>query len=224
VAKKKLIHFAENLHFRHLFQQSYTELMEGFPMKGRWRSGFFRNSNPVVLELGCGKGEYTVNLALANPGKNFIGIDIKGARLWKGCKLVEENQIANAAFIRSRVELLDHFFSPGEVDEIWLTFPDPHDPHRRSRKRLTSTNFLEKYRKVLAPDGLIHLKTDSLSLFQYTLEVIRDQGHILVQASEDIYKDGGGIESTSIQTFYEGKFREQGIPIKYIEFRLRHEE
>lgn len=223
MAKKKLIHFAENVHFRHLFQQSYKELMEGFPMKGRWRSNFFMNSNPVILELGCGKGEYTVTLALANPGRNFIGMDIKGARLWKGCKMVEAHQINNAAFVRSRVELLEHFFTPGEVNEIWLTFPDPHEPNRRLRKRLTSPNFLEKYRKVLAPDGLIHLKTDNAGLYHYTLEVIGSAGHHLVHASEDIYNDGGSPEATSVQTFYESKFREQGVPIKYVEFRLRHE-
>jgi len=223
VAKKKLIHFAENVHFDHLFQQSYHELMAGFPLKGKWKSKYFLNDHPLIIELGCGKGEYTVHLAVANPDRNFIGIDIKGARLWKGCKMVEELQIKNAAFIRSKIELLEHFFAQGEVDEIWLTFPDPHESNRRARKRLTFPRFLEKYRQVLSKTGFIHLKTDSESLHRYTLKVIREEGHELIFSSEDIYNDAQNHDATAIQTFYEEKFRSEGVPIKYIEFRLKYD-
>jgi tRNA (guanine-N7-)-methyltransferase len=222
VGKKKLIHFEENLSFGHLFQQSYPELMAGFPLKGLWNKDFFRNPHPIVLELGCGKGEYTVNLAQADPGRNFIGIDIKGARMWKGCKLVEERQIRNAAFVRSQIELLEHFFDPGEVSEIWITFPDPHEPNRRAHKRLTSPRFLERYRKILAPGGIIHLKTDNSLLYDYTLGIIRADGHELMLASDDLYRETGAEQARSVQTFYEAKFRSEGIPIKYLEFRLNH--
>lgn len=223
MAKKKLIHFAENVNFNHLFQQSYNELMKGFPLRGKWKSDYFQNGHPLIIELGCGKGEYTVNLAIKNPECNFIGMDIKGARLWKGCKMVEEMKIRNAAFIRSRIELLEHFFAPGEVDEIWLTFPDPHEPNRRARKRLTFPRFLEKYRQVLSKNGLIHLKTDNPGLFEYTLEMIKTGGHELIFASENIYQDAENHDATAIQTFYEAKFREEGIPIKYVEFKLSHD-
>ena len=222
MAKKKLIHFAENLTFRHLFQQSYKQLMEGFTLKGKWRDGYFLNDHPIVLELGCGKGEYTVNLAIAHPEKNFLGMDIKGARLWKGCKMVEELKLRNAAFIRSRAELLEHFFSPGEVDEIWITFPDPFEPNRRAHRRLTSPGFLERYRHVLSGNGIIHFKTDNAGLFHYTLGIINDQDHELIFASEDVYHDAENHPATTIQTFYEEKFKSEGIPIKYLEFRLSH--
>jgi tRNA (guanine-N7-)-methyltransferase len=222
VAKKKLIHFAENLTFSHLFQLSYKQLMEGFPIKGNWNKDYFQNQHPVILELGCGKGEYTVNLAQAHPERNYIGIDIKGARLWKGCKMVDELNIRNAAFIRSRVELLEHFFAKGEVNEIWLTFPDPFEPGRRTNKRLTSPPFLERYRQVLAVDGIIHLKTDNSGLFHYTLGVIKEHGHELIYASEDVYEEDDEHAATAIQTFYEQKFRSDGIPIKYLEFKLKH--
>ncbi len=222
MAKKKLLHFAENRNFSHLFQQSYAELMAGFALKGKWRKDYFRNDNPLIIELGCGKGEYTVNLSLAYPDRNFIGIDIKGARLWKGCKMVEELNLANAAFIRSRIELIEHFFSGSEIDEIWLTFPDPHENNRRAHKRLTSPQFLERYRKILAPNGIIHLKTDSPGLFLSTIQVINEFKHELIFLSEDIYRSSLTTEATAIQTFYEEKFRQEGIPIKYLEFRLNH--
>jgi tRNA (guanine-N7-)-methyltransferase len=222
VAKKKLIHFEENLSFRHLFQQSYLELMAGFPLKGCWSRDYFRNGHPIILELGCGKGEYTVNLARANPGRNFIGMDIKGARMWKGCKMVEEFQIQNAAFVRSQIELAEHFFGRDEVSEIWITFPDPHVMNRRAHKRLTSPRFLGRYRQFLVPEGIIHLKTDSTSLYNYTLEIIEAHGHELIFASDDVYNNPGAAEAKSVQTFYEAKFRTEGIPIKYLEFRLRY--
>ena len=223
MVKKNLAHFAENLTFKHLFQYPYPDYSKAFHLKGMWNREYFGNTNPITIELGCGKGEYTVNLAMAYPERNFIGLDIKGARLWKGCKLVQEHQLKNVAFIRSRVEYIDYFFSSKEIDEIWLTFPDPQPTTRRIRKRLTSPALLDSYRKILVPGGIIHLKTDNEGFYTYTLQVIEEQGHQLLFSSQDIY----GIEeshlATSIQTFYENIYRKEGIPIKYLEFKLSDE-
>ena len=220
MTKKKLLHFAENLTFNHLFQYPQLELLPDFQLKGKWNENYFHNTNLIVLELGCGKGEYTVNLAINHPEKNFIGMDIKGARLWKGCKMVEELNLKNVAFIRSRGEFLGSFFERNEVGEIWLTFPDPQPQSNRIQKRLTSPEFLMRYNKILRPDGIIHLKTDNDKLYCYTLGVIRDLGHQLIFFSEDIYRLDTGHEATAIQTFYEEIYRKDGIPIKYIEFML----
>jgi len=222
VAKKKLLHFAENLTFKHLFQYPNQGLLSDFPLKGKWHTGYFQNDNPATLELGCGKGEYTVNLALNHPERNFIGIDIKGARLWKGCKMVEELGLKNVAFIRSRVEFLESFFAGNEVEEIWLTFPDPQPQSNRMQKRLTSPEFLERYKNILKSQGIIHLKTDNDSLYIYTLGVIREYGHFLVFSSEDIYRLDTFHEAMTIQTFYEDIYRKEGMPIKYIEFKLNY--
>lgn len=223
MVKKKLIRFAENFTFSNLFQQSYDELMQGFALRGRWSPDFFRNDHPVTLELGCGKGEYTVHLAMENPGRNFIGIDIKGARMWKGCKLSQEAGLSNVAFIRTRIELLEHFFGPGEVDEIWITFPDPHPTQRRVRKRLTSPIFIKRYLKVLKPGGMIHLKTDNEQLFEYTLGVINEMGHRLVLKEWDLYHSDYQGDATKIRTFYEEMFLQDGQSIKYLQFIPRHE-
>jgi len=220
MTKKKLLHFAENLTFKHLFQYPHLGLLPDFQLKGRWNADFFHNDNAVVLELGCGKGEYTVNLAINHPEKNFIGMDIKGARLWKGCKMVEELGLKNVAFIRSRGEFLDAFFSANEVEEIWLTFPDPQPQSNRIQKRLTSPEFLMRYKNILKKNGIIHLKTDNEKLYRYTLRVIKDLGHQLVFYSDDIYRLEIPHEATAIQTFYEDIYRKNGIPIKYIEFIL----
>lgn len=220
MTKKKLLHFAENLTFKHLFQYPHLGLLTDFQLKGRWNADYFHNDNPVVLELGCGKGEYTVNLAINHPEKNFIGMDIKGARLWKGCKMVEELGLKNVAFIRSRGEFLDAFFAANEVDEIWLTFPDPQPQSNRIHKRLTSPEFLLRYKNILKSNGIIHLKTDNDKLYRYTLRVIKDLGLKLVFNSDDIYQLETPHEATVIQTFYEDIYRKKGIPIKYIEFRL----
>jgi tRNA (guanine-N7-)-methyltransferase len=223
VVKKKLAHFAENLTFAHLFQNPYPDFNTVFPLKNQWKSEYFKNDHPLVLELGCGKGEYTVNLALSNPEKNFIGVDIKGARLWKGCKMVREMELKNVAFIRSRIEYIEYFFGKHEVDDIWLTFPDPQPQSNRKRKRLTSPLFLNRYINFLKPGGIIHLKTDNLGLYEFTLEIIEEQGHNLVFNSEDIYSIAQSHEATAIQTFYEEIYRKDGIPIKYIEFSLNYE-
>jgi tRNA (guanine-N7-)-methyltransferase len=223
VVKKKLAHFAENLTFRHLFQYPHLGVLDDFPLIGKWHADYFLNNNPLTLELGCGKGEYTVNLATLHPGRNFIGMDIKGARLWKGCKMVEEFDLKNVAFIRSRIEFIEYFFSANEVDEIWLTFPDPQPQSNRIRKRLTSPDFLERFRKILKPGGLIHLKTDNAAFYKYTLRIIEEDGHHLIFSSDDIYHMEQPHEATAIQTFYEEIYRKEGIPIRYAEFKLNDE-
>lgn len=223
MVKKKLAHFAENLTFSHLFQNPYPDFSTEFILKNNWNRDYFHNDHPITLELGCGKGEYTVNLAVMYPQRNFIGMDIKGARLWKGCKMVQEMKLENVGFIRSRIDYIEYFFGPGEVDEIWITFPDPQPQSNRKRKRLTSPLFLNRYRKFLKPGGIIHLKTDNSGLYQFTLDIIKEENHHLVFSTEDIYSLDELHEATAIQTFYESIFRKDHIPIKYIEFKLNHE-
>lgn len=219
MAKKKLVHFRENLHFPHLFQPTYQELLAGFSLKGSWNRNFFKNESPIILELGCGKGEYTVGLAMKHPELNFIGIDWKGARLWRGCKTVEEKQLRNTGFIRARVDHIESLFSSSEISEIWITFPDPQKG--KERKRLTSPVFLEKYAKILKPGGSIHLKTDDSFFFNYTLEVIKKAGHHLVAATEDIYRSGVTGEVTEIRTYYEAMWLESGKSISYLKFKIQ---
>jgi len=222
VSKKKLAHFAENLTFKHLYQYPALEFLTDFPLKGKWRYDFFHNDNPLTLELGCGKGEYTLNLAMLHPDRNFIGLDIKGARLWKGCKTVQELGLKNVAFIRSRVEFIEYFFVENEVNEIWLTFPDPQPQSNRIQKRLTSPEFLARYKNILKPEGVIHLKTDNAGFFKYTLSVIHEYGHHLGFSSDDIYQLETFHPATAIQTFYEDIYRKEGAPIKYAEFTLNY--
>ncbi|MBK9291334.1 MAG: tRNA (guanosine(46)-N7)-methyltransferase TrmB [Bacteroidetes bacterium] len=220
-SKNKLQRFAENATFPHLFQHSFEELQQmQFPLKGRWHESFFRNQNPIVLELGCGKGEYTVGLAEYYPQKNFIGMDIKGARMWRGLKTSFERGMKNVAFVRSRIEMINHFFSEAEVSEIWITFPDPHPRNSRRMKRLTSPRFLRQYAEFLAPGGLIHLKTDSPVLYEYTLEVISEGGHKLHYATDDLYATPEDMDVKRIRTFYEQMWLSQGLSIKYIMFSL----
>ena len=176
------------------------------------------NSNPIVLELGCGKGEYTIGLAEKSPDKNFIGMDIKGARLWRGCKIVEERKLKNVAFIRSQVDHITKFFGSNEVDEIWITFPDPQ--LKKERKRLTSPVFLEKYRNILVPGGLIHLKTDNSALVDYTLEVLRRERHPVLFSTDDLYHLREIEDAGTIQTHYERMWLEEGKKICYLEFQL----
>jgi len=223
----KLRKFAENETFECLLQPSAEELLrDGYfslrdhAVKGRWGERFVNPSAPLVLELGCGKGEYTIDLARREPDKNYLGVDIKGARLWKGAKYATEHALGNVGFLRTRIEFITAFFAPGEVSEIWLTFSDPQV--RSENSRLTSPIFLERYRKFLAPGGLIHLKTDSQFLYQYTLAVCRANGIQPEACSEDLYSESGRFSPclTEVQTFYESMFREQGYPIRYICFRL----
>jgi tRNA (guanine-N7-)-methyltransferase len=223
--KNKLQKFEENKSFDNLFQYSYERIMaEGFPLQGRWRTDFFHNDNPIVLELGCGKGEYTVGLARAHRDINYIGIDIKGARMWRGLTQAREEGLTNVAFIRARIDQIEHFFGPDEVDEIWVTFPDPHpgEGERNARHRLTSPEFLERYRKIVKPEGILNLKTDSPIMYEFTLhEVIEKQGLPLLYATDDLYANDDVIEVKTIRTFYEQMWLDQGLTIKYLRFKIR---
>jgi tRNA (guanine-N(7)-)-methyltransferase len=222
MGKNKLKRFRENETFTNVLQPSREEILSGnFLLKGKWASDFFQNGNPIVLELGCGKGEYTVNLAQQYPQKNFIGVDIKGARFWRGAKTALEEKVPNAAFLRCQIELIDMIFASNEVAEIWITFPDPQIKYKRTKHRLTNADFLEKYKKILAPDGLIHLKTDSEFLHGYTLGLLHGLGHEILYANHHIYRnEGAPAEVLAIQTTYEKIYLAQGKPITYIRFRL----
>ncbi len=222
MGKKKLIHFKENKTFPNLFQYNFYELKnKEFPLKGKWHKEYFRNNNPIILELGCGKGEYTTNLAISNPHRNYIGIDIKGARIWVGCKTAIENNMDNVAFIRTKVELSDYFFDKNEVSEIWLTFPDPQPKKRREKRCLTSSKFLDIYKQILVPGGNIYLKTDNTQLYHYTLDIIKEYKHKLIYKTDNIDKSDVDNKPLSIETFYESMFREEGSTIKFIEFSLK---
>jgi len=221
--KNKLQKFAENKTFDNLFEYSYERIMaEGFPLKGRWAE-FFHNDNPIVLELGCGKGEYTVGLARVHPDINYIGVDIKGARMWRGLTQARDEGLQNVAFIRTRIDQIEHFFSAGEVSEIWVTFPDPHpgEGERNARHRLTSPEFLARYRKIVGPNGILNLKTDSPIMYEFTLhEVIEKQGLPLLYASDDLYANDDDLEVKHIRTFYEQMWLDQGLTIKYLRFGI----
>lgn len=219
--KNKLQRFAENETFSHVIQPEFHEVFQTkYSLHGMWHSKFWHNSNPIVLELGCGKGEYTVNLAKKFPDKNFIGIDIKGARFWRGAKTAHEEGIPNVAFLRTRIEFLESFFASGEISEIWITFPDPQKEKRRTKKRLTSARFLNMYHMILMPHGKIHLKTDSKELYAYTKYVISENKHTIKSETTDLYNSNLLDEVLSIQTFYEKTYLSQGKPITYIQFAL----
>jgi tRNA (guanine-N7-)-methyltransferase len=218
--KNKLQRFAENLTFDNLFQYRYEELTEGFHLKGKWGKDFFNNDHDIILELGCGKGEYTVGLARRNPDRNYIGVDIKGARMWRGLKTAQEEGLKNVAFIRSRINLAGYFFDKDEVSEIWITFPDPQPRQIKTKKRLTSPNFLQLYAQFLKPGGIIHLKTDNIIFYEYTRDVIRENKLKLLYENDDVYGSDLDNEVTSIQTFYEKKWLDHGTKIKYLKYQL----
>jgi len=211
--KRKLERFAEIETFDHVFEK-------GCDLKGNWNSNFFKNDHPLVLELGCGRGEYTIGLAKAFPEKNFIGIDIKGARLWRGAKTAKEEDMAHVAFLRVQIESLTQYFDKDEVSEIWITFPDPQSAQRRTRKRLTSIRFLKYYREIVKPSGVVHLKTDDQPLHQFSLEELPLAGGRMQQSSTDIYTDLAGSDSSliTIQTTYEKIFLKEGKKINYLSF------
>lgn len=190
-------------------------------MKGRWRDDFFKNQNPITLELGCGKGEFTTGLAMRYPEKNFIGIDVKGARIWRGAKTSLEAGLQNVAFVRGSAEHLSFIFDTGEVDELWITFPDPLPNKPKTKKRLTSPQFLERYRLIAKPDATIHLKTDNDGFFEYSLKVIGEQQLPLIACTFDLDKEAGFEEVSAIHTYYEEKFRAKGAAIKYLKFKLK---
>ncbi len=220
MAKKKLQHFAENATFPHLFQLNYELLQKGFPLRGKWREDFFKNNNPVIVELGCGKGEFTTGLGSKYRDRNFIGIDLKGARLWRGAKTSLLAGMKNVAFVRTRIELIEKIFAPDELDEIWITFPDPFPQTPKAKKRLTSPQFLDRYRKATKNGAIIHLKTDNADLFEYSLGVITAQDLPLLFHSFDVDKNPGDDDVVSIRTFYEEMFRKKGEKIKYLRFKL----
>lgn len=217
MGKNKLQKFDDMSSYPHVFQYPFAVLREkGFAMQGRWNADFFKNDHPIVLELGCGKGEYAVGLARKYPHKNFIGVDIKGARMWTGAKASLQEGLSNVAFLRTSIELIDHFFAPGEVSEIWITFPDPQ--MKKVRKRLTSTRFMELYRRVLRPDGLRHLKCDSPFLYTYTCEMVKANRYPVRVQTDDLYHSGIDDDILSIRTFYEQQWLDRGMTIKYIQF------
>ncbi len=221
MGKDKIRRFRENETFSCLVQPRFEEVFrKDHPMKGKWKSDFFRNDRPIVLELGCGRGEYTVALARMFPVINFIGIDIKGARLWRGAKTATESAMENVGFLRTRIEFIESFFSPGEVDQIWITFPDPQLKKGRAAKRLTSPLFLGMYAKFLSPGGLIHLKTDSMKMHAYSRAVAEKNELVIHEACEDIYGSGRADDILSIRTTYEQQFLKEGHSITYLRFSL----
>lgn len=223
MGKGKLAKFADMERYENVFQYPYSVVDNvPFDMKGKWREEYFHNDNPIVLELGCGKGEYTVGLARLYPDVNFIGVDIKGSRMWTGATLALEGGLKNVAFLRTNIEVIDRFFSDGEVQEIWLTFSDPQI--KKVSKRLTSTAFLKRYRRFLADNGTVHLKTDSNFLFTYTTYVVSNNSLPLLFRTEDLYHTGGLDDETrkilSIRTYYESMWIERGLNIRYMKFSL----
>ena len=235
MGKNKLKKFAEMETFHNVFQCGARECVEESPvvaMRGKWHTEYFKNDNPIVLELGCGRGEYTVGLAERNPNKNYIGIDIKGARMWAGAKQAELAGIKNVAFLRTNIEMISHFFAPNEVAEIWITFPDPQ--MKKATKRLTSTYFMARYRQLLRPDGLIHLKTDSPFLYTYTQAMVKENQYPILVDTCDLYGNwqlaigdeamrllgDEASEARALQTHYEHQWLDRGLTIKYIVWQL----
>ena len=220
MGKNKLKKFEQMNSYTHVKQPTLDELKDGFALKGNWRKWFFKNENPIVLELGCGMGEYTVGLAKKFPNKNFLGVDIKGARMWQGATQALENGMKNVGFLRIRIDWIEMCFAKNEIDEIWITFPDPQLKKRRVSKRLTHPNFLEKYQSILKKSGNIHLKTDSQFLHGFTLGVIAAERHILEDSTHHLYKENTQREHMEIKTHYEHIFLKEGKPITYLRFQL----
>lgn len=224
MGKNKLARWNELKSFDHVIEPSFEEAFrQDHPLKGKWRSDWFGNDNPIILELGCGKGEYTVGLAGNYPDRNFIGIDIKGARMWRGAKESHQRKMPNATFLRTRIEFTASFFAPGEVDEIWITFPDPQPKRKREKKRLPAPFFLNLYRQFLKDNGIIHLKTDSRELYDYTLSVVHANRLEVIASVTDLCVQMPDDPMLSIRTFYEEIFLKQGVPITYLSFRLPNE-
>ena len=222
-SKNKLKRFKENDTFGNVFQPSREEVVsDQFSLKGKWNQDYFKNNNPIVLELGCGKGEYSVGLAIKYPEKNFIGIDLKGARFWRGAKTAVETGLKNVAFIRTQIELINHIFNENEVDEIWITFPDPQIKYKRTKHRMTNSEFLKLYKKVLKQEGIINLKTDSEFMHGYTLGLLHGEGHEVIYSNHNVYVNEGSPEEViGLQTFYEKQYLEINKAITYIRFKIK---
>ncbi len=222
MTKKKLQRFAEMEGFSHVIQPSFNDVFgKDHHLKGKWHKEVFGNDNPIVVELGCGKGEYTTGLARKFPHKNFIGIDIKGARIWRGATTALSEKLQNVRFLRTRIEVINSFFSKDEISEIWITFPDPQ--LKKKRKRLTSSRFLERYSRFLKDGGLVHLKTDNVVLFEYTLRLAELNRFELHYSTAELYHSGISDDILEIKTFYEKGFLEQGMNITYLCFSLPHD-
>ncbi len=219
----KLQKFAEVESFSNCFYLPFEQKVPGLPLKGKWREDFFKNNNPITVELGCGRGEYTVGLAEKNPDKNFIGVDIKGARIWTGARYATDHKMQNVAFVRTRIDFIESSFGENEVDEIWITFPDPQPLQGRERKRLTNHLFLGRYMQFLKPGGLIHLKTDNTGFYEFTLESFHAFGLEEIFSTNDLYNNvpEGREELTRIKTYYEKMFTEKGERVKYCLFRRK---
>lgn len=222
-SKNKLKRFNENETFKNVLQPTREEVVAGYHLQGKW-SSFFGNNHPIILELGCGKGEYTVALAKKNPHINYIGIDIKGARFWRGAKTAIEENLENVAFIRTQIELVDFIFAANEVSEIWITFPDPQIKYKRTKHRMTNDDFLRKYHKILNENGIMHLKTDSEFMHGYTIGLLHGLGHEVLYAHHNLYvnPDGPAVDALSTQTFYENQYLAIGKPITYLKFKLNY--
>ncbi len=221
-SKNKLKRFKENETFSNVIQPTREEVLNNtLELKGNWNRDFFKNDNPIVLELGCGKGEYSVNLAKMFPEKNFLGIDIKGARFWRGAKTALEEKIDNVGFLRTQIELVDFIFDENEIDEIWITFPDPQIKYTRTKHRMTNPDFLNKYKKILKPNGVVHLKTDSEYMHGYTLGLLQGLGLDIEYAHHDVYgTTNAPKEVTGIQTYYESQYLAINKKITYLRFNF----
>jgi tRNA (guanine-N7-)-methyltransferase len=222
LAKNKLKKFAQMEDYPHVRQPDLEVLEKGYAMKGNWKKEFFKNENPLVLELGCGMGEYSVGLAEKFPEKNFLGVDIKGARIWQGATDAIEKNLKNVGFLRIRIDWIEECFAKDEVDEIWITFPDPQMKKRRGTKRLTHPDFLKRYQSILTKNAPIHLKTDSQFLHGFTLGVIAAAAHILEESTNDLYNDAIKREHMEIKTHYEQIYLDKGLPITYLRFMLKN--
>jgi tRNA (guanine-N7-)-methyltransferase len=222
-SKNKLKRFRDNDDFENVIQPEREELLSGnFKFKGNWAQTIFGNNNPIILELGCGKGEYTIYLAKKHPNINYVGIDIKGARFWKGAKTAKEDDLKNIFFIRTQIELIEFLFDKNEISEIWITFPDPQIKFKRTKHRLTNLDFLKKYKRILNPDGFINLKTDSEFLHGYTIGLVQAlENAQIVYSNHDIYnRTGSPEEVTDIQTYYEKLFLKENKSITYLKFKF----
>lgn len=224
-SKNKLKRFIQNESFSNVIQPKRQELLsKNFNYKGNWNSLYFKNNNPIIIELGCGRGEYTVNLAKLNPDKNYIGIDIKGARFWRGAKTSIDEKLDNVVFLRTQIELINLVFGKDEVDEIWLTFPDPQIKYQRTKHRLTNPFFINLYKKILKSKGIVHLKTDSEFLHGYTLGILKSFSINLIFSNHDIYKNNNAPDEViNIKTHYEKLFLESNKNISYLSFTFHNE-